>query len=88
MPGRCEDKAICCFIQREFEFQSVMAHGISSRYCDMDKEKCARYLVKSMIMRGYTLPDDHELDRIGGLLTDLHPSDTESAMELIGLMVK
>jgi len=88
MPGRCEDKAICCFIQREFELQSVMAHGISSRYCDSDKDKCARYMVKSMIMRGYTLPNEQELDSMGCLLIDLHPSDTDGAMELIGLMVK
>ena len=88
MSGACEDKAICCFIQREFGIQSVMAYGISNRYCDRDKDKCARYMVKSMIVRGYTLPDDFELDRVGNLLTDLHPSDTDSAMELIGLMVK
>ncbi len=88
MPERCENRDICCFIQRELDRMSVMADGILRRYCNSDKEGCARYMVKKMIMSGYTLPDDHSLDRVGMLLTDLHPSDTYSAKEMIGLMVK
>jgi len=88
MPKSCENRDICCFIQRELESMSVMADGILRRYCNGSKEKCARYMVKRMILRGYTLPDDHALDRVGILLTDLHPSDTDSAKEMIGVMVK
>lgn len=88
MPARCENRDICCFIQRELEMKSVMADGILRRYCNSDREKCARYMVKKMILAGYSLPDDHSLDRVGMLLTDLHPSDTDSAMEMIGIMVK
>jgi hypothetical protein len=88
MPERCENRDICCFIQREMEIMPVMAESILRRYCNGGKEKCARYMVKTMIMSGYTLPDDHSLDRVGMLLTDLHPSDTYSAKEMIGIMVK
>lgn len=88
MPERCEDRDTCCFIKRELEAMSVVADAILRRYCESDRDRCARYMVKKMIMSGYAVPDDQTLENVGMLLTDLHPSDTDSAKEIIGIMVK
>jgi len=88
LPMRCENKDICCFVRKELAMVPLMSSGARRRFCKREKEGCARYMVRRMIMDGYTLPDEPAVDRIGGLLVDLHPGDTDSARELMGIMVR
>ena len=85
--GGCENKDLCSFFQNEMGNKPSLVRTMKHRYCEKDKESCARYMIKSMLFKGYTLPDDHALDQVGRYLVNLYPNDVARAKEIIGMMV-
>ena len=83
----CENKDICCYFHNTIAEQPALKDKIEGKYCAQNKDKCARYQIKSKVMKGYVLPDDHALDRVGKLLTDLRPGDMGIANRIIATMV-
>lgn len=87
MPG-CEKKDVCSFFLNEMGNKPSLARTMRGRYCESDKQSCARYMIKAMLLKGYYLPDDQILDKVGQHLVNLYPNDTKRAKEIIGMMVR
>lgn len=83
----CENKDICCYFSNVLMDSLSEREQLESKYCNANKHKCARYVIKKRVMQGYMLPDDHDLDRVGKLLSDLRPEDMGIANRIVNLMV-
>jgi hypothetical protein len=63
-----------------------LVRAMRRRYCESDKEHCARYMIKQMLNRGYTLRDEEALAGFEGDLGNMYPNDLLKAKRIISQM--
>lgn len=85
--GRCESYGTCSFFQNEMGAMPSMIRRLATLYCNNDKERCARYMIKKKAMQGYTLPEGRRGEELEKILDGLYPNDLARAKEVISQMV-
>ena len=84
----CESSGECSFFKNEMGQMPSLVKVMKRRYCESDKERCARYMIKQKMHQGYTFTDDSVLDKIEADLGTMYPNDQEKATRIIEMMVQ
>lgn len=85
--SRCENSGVCSFFQNNMGAMPSLVRRMKEMYCEKEKEHCARYMVKAMVLKGYTLPENADTERMENMLRTLFPNDMVKAREVINSMV-
>ena len=83
--SRCESSGSCSFFSNEMGDMPSLVRAMKQRYCEKDKEHCARYMIKQMINKGYTL-SERAVEKLAGELENLYPNDKEKARMIMDQM--
>ena len=86
--SRCESSGECSFFQNEMGQMPSLVKVMKRRYCDTDKERCARYMIKQKMQKGFTFSDDSVLDEVERDMGQMYPNDMEKATRIIEMMVQ
>jgi len=82
----CESKDQCSFFTNEMDNTPSLVRVMRRRYCESDKEHCARYMIKQMLYKGYTLRDEKVLSELERDLSAMYPNDLYKAQSIIRQM--
>ena len=82
----CENSNFCSYNMNNLDSRSERVLAMKSKYCMGESQQCALSYVICRISQGYILPDDHSLDKVGGLLMEMTPTDHTRARSLIKSM--
>ena len=92
--ARCENTEYCSFFQNKMSGLPSVVNMMKQSYCEQDKDRCARYNLKRLIFKGYTLPDEDSLKSSGifvgsleALVENLYPSDQEKLKRIMSRLV-
>lgn len=84
----CDSKEACSFFNNQLGGMKSLISVMKKRYCEADRESCARYRIKSMLNKGYALPDEEALSSVERDLNSMYPNDLPKADKIISMMVQ
>jgi len=84
--SECESREHCSFFMNEMGNSPSLVRLMRRRYCDSDKEHCARYMIKSMLYKGYTPKDDGAVSALEHEVNRMYPNDLQKAHDIISLL--
>ena len=93
--AKCENTYFCSFFQNKMSGMPSVVNMMKQSFCENDKDRCARYMLREKMLKGYTLPEEDSLQSgatfVGNLETlieNLYPNDQEKLKRIIGHLVQ
>ena len=80
--NRCIKSEKCGFFNDLLKDMPPIAKKLKEWFCEKDSERCARYMVKQKLLKGFTPSNENTLGVIESTVNLMHPNDYEKA-ELI-----
>ena len=84
----CERSDICTFFKNNLREMPSLSKTLRLKYCEGEHSKCARHMIHTKLMQGYTPVDDDSMFAIDRAMQVLFPNDRDSAQSIISRMAR
>jgi len=81
--SRCEMSEMCSFFNNEIGNLPTLVRAMKRRYCQYDKEHCARYMVRQKLLKANSKGDTGELSAFERDISSMYPNDHPKAQRLM-----
>lgn len=85
---RCDKSEKCGFFNNRLKDMPPIARKLKEWFCEKDSERCARFMVKQKLLKGFSPSSENTLGIIEKALSVMHPNDYEKAELMINSLRK
>jgi len=81
--SKCEMSDMCSFFNNEIGNLPTLVRAMKRRYCQNDKEHCARYMVRQKVLRTQSLLDSDIHLELESDISSMYPNDHPKAQRIM-----